>query len=231
MVSPCLRDFAMKPLFALPLLLLAPMAHAAQEDSQTWAAVHGMVGLGGRAVVNFDYQARITDEHSRAGQILLRQAIGYRINPKTSVFGGYAYVRTDNLGAKVLDEHRLFQQANFSIADMGKSGAFTGRTRLEQRFVEGSGEVGWRMRQQVRASLPIGKGFALVGSAEPFFAFNKTAWGQKAGFDQLRLFGGLAVPVARGFAIETGYMGQYIARDAKADRMNHIFSLALTINR
>lgn len=228
----------MRLLPAFALLLLAPFApaYAAEEDTQTWAAVHGMVGLGGlglggRAVVNFDYQARITDTHSRAGQILLRQAIGYRLNPKTSVFGGYAYVRTDNLGAKVLDEHRLFQQVNFSLLDGGTQGAITGRTRLEQRFVEGSGEVGWRLRQQVRGALPIGKGFALVGSAEPFLAFNRTGWGQKAGFDQLRLFGGLSVPLARGFAIETGYMGQYIAREAKADRMNHIFSLALTINR
>jgi hypothetical protein len=169
--------------------------------------------------------------HSRAGQILLRQAIGYRINPKTSVFGGYAYVRTDNLGAKVLDEHRLFQQANFSILDAGKSGVITGRTRIEERFVEGSGEVGWRMRQQIRGALPIGKGLLWWRRPNRSLPSTRPHGARKRASTNCVC---LAVWPCRWRAAlpsKPDIWANILRATREADRMNHIISLALTINR
>lgn len=217
----------------LILSLPALPARAAQNDHQVWGVVQGTVDLGGRATSAFDVQYRVTDGASRQGQVLIRPAIGVYLNKTTAAYIGYAFVTTDPLGGTPTDEHRVFEQLTFRIAGDGKGPTLTARTRLEQRFVEGwTGHTGWRLRQQVRGTLPLGdRGVALVSTLEPFVSFNTTGWGQRAGFDQMRAFAGVSLPVARGIAIEPGYMGQYVARHRQPDRMNHIISLSLSLRR
>ena len=106
-----------------------------------------------------------------------------------------------------------------------------GRTRLEERFLEGSSDMAVRARQMVRVNAPLGRGFVAIGTSELFVNLNSADWGPRAGFDQLRLFGGIGVPIARGLWIEAGYMNQYVARHARADRMNHNISLTLSLVR
>lgn len=206
-------------------------AHAAQEDEQVWLAQFSTIEVGDKVLLFSDVQLRFTDGADRLGQVLLRPAVGYRITPSDTLFLGYAYVRTEPLNGKPTDEHRVFQQALVRIA--GKPGKPTviARTRLEQRWIEGRSDMGWRLRQQVRADLPTGQGFNAIVWAEPFVNFDTTSWGQRAGFDQLRVFGGVGVPVARGIAIEAGYSGQYVNRFRVPDRLNHIASLSLTLRR
>jgi hypothetical protein len=178
----------------------ARAAGPAQNDHQVWGVVQGTVDLGGRATSAFDVQYRVTDGASRQGQVLIRPAIGVYLNKTTAAYLGYAFVTTDPLGGTPTDEHRVFEQLTFRIAGDGKGPTLTARTRLEQRFVEGwTGHTGWRLRQQVRGTLPLGdRGVALVSTLEPFVSFNTTGWGQRAGFDQVRAFAGVSLPVARG---------------------------------
>jgi hypothetical protein len=50
----------------------------------------------------------------------------------------------------------------------------------------------------VRGTLPLGnRGVALVSTLEPFVGLNPPA-GASAGFDQVRAFAGVSLPVARG---------------------------------
>ena len=109
--------------------------------------------------------------------------------------------------------------------------AFDELLNLEERFLEGSGEMALRARQWARMNVPLGGGFLAIGTGEVFVNVNSADWGARRGFDQLRLFGGIGVPVARGILIEAGYMNQYVSRYQRADRMNHNISLTLSLIR
>lgn len=217
-------------LTAASLLLTSP-ALAAQEDKQVWLANFSTIEVGDKVLLFSDVQVRLTDGADRLGQVLLRPAVGYRITPSDTLFVGYAYVRTEPLSGTPTDEHRMFQQALVRIAGKPGKVTVTGRTRLEQRWLEGRSDMGWRVRQMVRMDVPTRAGVSAIAWAEPFVNLDTTTWGQRAGFDQLRVFVGVGVPLARGIALEAGYSGQYVNRFNAPDRMNHIGSLALTIRR
>lgn len=218
-------------ILSLACFAFAAPAMAAQEDEQVWLAQQSTLSVGSKLVVFTDLQLRFTDGADRLGQVLVRPAIGYRASPSTTLFLGYAYVHTDPLTGRATDEHRAFQQATVRLAGKPGKATLTARTRLEQRFVRNGSNMGWRLRQHVRLDAPTGKGPSVIVWAEPFVNLDTTDWGQHAGFDQLRLFGGLGVPVAKGIGLEAGYSGQYINRFARPDRMNHIGSLTLTVRR
>lgn len=218
-------------LLAAASLCFPATAMAAQEDEQVWLAQFSTIEVGQKVLLFTDVQLRFTDGADRLGQVLLRPAVGYRITPSDALFLGYAYVRTEPLNGTPTDEHRMFQQALVRVAGGPGKTTVTSRTRLEQRWLEGRSGMGWRLRQQVRLETPVDKGLNAIVWAEPFVNFDTTSWGQRAGFDQLRTFAGVGVPIGKGIAIEAGYSGQYVNRFNAPDRMNHIGSLSLTIRK
>jgi len=227
---------ATKVLLAAGAVSLAAPACAAEEDTQLWTAAVAMVDVPrgeGRPplVVSADVQYRYFGNASRLGQNQVRAALGIRVNKTTVLSQGYVYTRTSPAPGVITHEHRPFQQALFRIAGNGKGVTVIGRTRLEERFLEGSGEMALRARQMVRANVPLGRGFVAIGTGEVFVNVNSADWGPRRGFDQFRAFGGIGVPVARGLWIEAGYMNQYVARHQRADRMNHNISLTLSLIR
>ncbi len=220
------------------LVLAATPALAAEDDAQVWLAQQSFLNLNQDLVLFTDVQLRLTDDAQRAGQAIVRGALGVKLDRSTTVWGGYGYIRSDPLGGRVSHEHRVFEQVTWrAFGDGAGNGTtrptLTGRTRLEQRLVDGQSGTGWRLRQLVRLDVPLGKPGSpqAVVWAEPFVGLNRTGWGQKSGFDQLRGFAGVALPVGRGVSVEAGYSGQYVSRPAREDRMNHIASLSLMIRR
>ncbi|MBX9884324.1 MAG: DUF2490 domain-containing protein [Novosphingobium sp.] len=211
---------------AATFALAAAPAHAADEDVQVWTAFTATVDASPRVVVWLEAQFRFTNDASRLGQTLLRPGIGYRFDANTVATLGYAYVPTNPPGPRFLSEHRIWEQLAFRIAGNGKGPTLTARTRLEQRFVEGTPGVGLRLRQQVRFSVPLAGKVRALAWTEPFVAFTTTQWGQRRGLDRLRSFGGLAFPVARKVTIEPGYINQWVLRPAR-DRVEHVGSLTV----
>ncbi|MGV3512573.1 MAG: DUF2490 domain-containing protein [Novosphingobium sp.] len=214
----------------------ASPACATEEDTQLWLAATAMVDVPrseGRAplVVMADTQYRYFDDAARLGQNQFRGSLGIRVNRTTALSQGYVYTRTSPSAGVVTHEHRPFQQAMFRLAGNGKGTTVIGRTRIEERFLEGSGDMALRARQWVRVNAPLGGGFVAIGTGELFVNVNSAEWGPRAGFDQFRIYGGIGVPVARGLLIEAGYMNQYVARHRRPDRMNHNISLTLALTR
>lgn len=206
----------------------APAALQAQEqDLQQWTLLAATGRVSGDLVVYAEIQPRVTDNVGRLGQLLIRPAIGVQISRDVQFLAGYAYVRTEPLGRQATDEHRAWQQLIWPIYK-GAGLTVTARTRLEQRSVEGFDELGWRLRQQVRAQAPLRPGSRVQAIlwTEPFYAFDTTDWGQRRGFDQLRTFIGLGVPLTKKLMVEPGYMNQTVFRRGE-DRSNHIASLTL----
>jgi hypothetical protein len=222
-----------KALYGIGFLALACQApvQAAETDEQIWLAQFSTFSVGNKWLVFTEAQVRQTDGLERLSQIILRPAVGYQVSDAVSVFAGYAWVHTEPKGRAANTEHRAYQQ--LSVRLTGGSGKVTvaSRTRLEQRFIVGRSDMGWRMRNLVRLDVPLGKGYSAIVSGEPFVNLDTTTWGQRAGFDQMRGFAGVGIPVARGVALEVGYAGQYVNRFGVPDRMNHIGSLSFNIRR
>lgn len=209
------------------ILATAVPAVAADQDTQVWTAVNASVDVSKKVIVALEGQARFTDDVGRLGQASLRPSIGYRIGKNTTATLGYAYVDSDPVGPARSQEHRVWQQMAYRIAVDGTGLTLTGRTRLEQRWMEGNRDMGWRLRQQVRLALPlVGKTKAFVWS-EPFFNLDDTSWGQRSGLDRVRNSFGLSIPLSKVVTIEPGYINQWQFRTG-ADRIYHIGNVSLS---
>jgi hypothetical protein len=209
----------------LSFALTAP-AIAAQEDPQAWGAATASISASDKLVVWLEAQGRFSDDASRLGQLLLRPAVGLKLDKTTTAFLGYAYVFTDPVGPASSDEHRIWQQLNFRLAGDGQGVTLTGRSRFEQRFRQGSTDMGLRFRQLLRVTAPLQGKARIVGWHESFIALDDTRWGQRSGFDRMRNFAGVALPVNANISVEPGYMNEYVKLSAQ-DRMNHIASLTV----
>ncbi|WP_448503073.1 DUF2490 domain-containing protein [Sphingomonas sp.] len=201
----------------------------ADEDTQGWAAVVAQGTVKGDLFVWLEGQWRLTDDVSRTGQVILRPAAGIRFAPDSTMLAGYAYIHSDPAEAASFGEHRLWQQVQLPLLrDARGRPLLISRTRLEQRFLEGGGDTGWRLRQFVRLQLPVARDgtIQLIGITEGFFNLVDADWGARKGNDQWRNFIGVGLPVGERFRIEPGYLNQRVFRRGE-DRTNHVLNATL----
>ncbi len=192
---------------ALALAVTSP-ACADDVDTQQWTLFTVQKNLSDRWIGYFEVQPRIGQDISELERLIVRPAIGYRLNSKVSVWQGYGWTPLFEPG--FADEHRIYQQLLYD--DRFGNTAFTNRTRLEERFIEGAGGTAVRLRSMFRLTHPIcaDKKWALVGYDEFFFNLNSTDNGPVSGFDQNRLFLGVSRQVNPQLRVETGYLMNHI---------------------
>lgn len=219
----------MSRLFLLLAISFASTARAQDlvHEPQSWFGLFAGGPLAGRFVGWFDAHARFAFGPTPVTSVLLRPGVGYRVRDDMTVFLGYLWAPVWREGRQTLDEHRLWQQWTWDLAL--KSGVkLQLRSRLEERFAQG--DVGLRFRQLARAqTAPLLQGFMLVFWDEVFLAFNDTRFGQRAGFDQNRLFLGVARPLIAKVRVEAGYFNQYLPRPSAPDPMRHAAMLNLYV--
>lgn len=192
------------------LALGAMPARADEADTQQWTLLTFQRELTSRWRLYFEVQPRfgqdLTDGDTDHGveRLLVRPAVGYRLNSKVSIWQGYGW--TPLMLPRFADEHRLFQQLLYEDR-FGKT-AFVNRARLEERFIEGAGGTAVRLRNMVRFAHPISKDerWAAVLYDELFWNLNSTDAGPVSGFDRNRLFLGVSRQVNRQLRVETGYL-------------------------
>lgn len=217
---------ARKLVFGAAALLGASPLHAA-DDTQIWTTLSASVDVSKRVAVTLEGQLRLTDDASRIGHTVFRPSVGYKLNKHVTAALGYVYTHADPAGRASSNEHRFWQQIAFRVAGNGKGVAVTGRTRLEQRWMRGADDMGWRLRQQLRAAAPLaGKVRAHVWT-EAFVTLDKTSWGQRGGLERWRNSVGVTVPVAQTITLEPGYIHQRIFMRG-ADRIYHVGSMTLS---
>ncbi len=165
-------------------------------------------------------------------QSLIRPGLGYALTDQSTVWVGYARVGNFFPDHTDIQENRIWEQYMWS----GKTplGAFTSRSRLEQRFQENGGDTGGRFRQFFRFSWPIPflPAIDFVVWDEAFVNLYQTDWGPKLqshqGLDQNRGFVGVGYRISPEIRTEIGYLNQYIQTHTIAnDRMNNIISVTL----
>ena len=218
------------------MLAMPPGARAGNLDQSGggWvtAAVAGDFGSLspklGKVLWWLDGQVRMRDESGQFWfQGLIRPGLGFAFSKSGSLLAGYAWVRTDPASKPGFYEHRIWQ--DFVWREPAGRAKRMWRTRLEERLVEDSEDVGVRLRQMMKVSWAVRSGsrLSLVAFDEFFFFLNNTDFGQDAGFDQNRAFVGLAwrFDEAGHVTVELGYLNQFEAIYAQPDRLNHLVML------
>jgi Protein of unknown function (DUF2490) len=202
---------------------------ATADDLQIWGVLNLSTDLSPKVVGNLELGGRLVEDTSRLGVALIRPTIGYKVNNDLVLHIGYAHFTTINRGVPNLEENRFFQQTNWRVGKIGKV-TVNSRTRIELRTVEGARDTGWRLRQRVQLQIPMKtKGVNLLVATEQFFALNSTTWGARAGFDQMRNFIGVSVPVGKALTIETGFQHRYQRRVGIPDRSDFVVPVTLSM--
>lgn len=213
-------------LIALVGLASAP-ARASERDRQLWNTVTAVGKLGQDAEIGLDVSARYSEDMSHLGQFLVRPTVTYQISPTVSVTGGYVYSRNDTSTDVPSHEHRALQQILVRLLRTERGVELATRIRVEQRVREGQPGVAFRLRQQLRAQLPLGEtGLRATGSCEVLVEANGPDWGPRRGIEQLRAAAGLILPISKALSAEAGYMNMRQFRRGE-NRVNDIATLAL----
>ena len=161
------------------------------DDIERGATLHDIGKIGVRDAVLL--KPGPLDEKEWA-EMRRHPALGYEILSGLTAYLGYAWVPTFREQMSTVNEHRIWQQAMWSLP-LPVALKLDVRPRLEQRLVQGSGDLGHRARLFLRAIYTPVESWPLrvVVHDEAFYQFNDTEWGARGGFDQNRLFVGLGL--------------------------------------
>ena len=233
-------------LFAIVACSLMPITSSiaqadVQEDFQIWENVTARGNFGFLNPDNPDLkrwrwwgeiQMRYRDSGQELNQMLVRPGIGYALTDRSTVFVGYAHVTNYPPVGGLVQENRIWQQYQWSGPT--PLGAFTTRSRLEERWQDNGSDTGLRFRELLKFNWPFSfhPAASFVLADEFFVNLVEANWGvptAKQGFDQNRGFAGIGYRFTPIILTEIGYMNQYINTTTK-DRMNHILSINLYLD-
>lgn len=211
---------------ALAAGFFATPALAADEDVALWNAqfVKFHADKDDKILIRLESQQRLNEEVTNLGQFILRGLVAYEVNSNLNAGVGYAYFRTES-GASpsgVIFEHRAYGEVNWRLLDEPGIRIDT-RTRLESRQWANIDDHSIRARSMVQVTVPVApSGFGPVFFTEPMVNLNDQP-NFPGGFEQIRNFGGVLIPVNENLEFMTGYMNLYQPREARPDRMDHVF--------
>lgn len=194
---------------------------ALENDIGSWLTVSAKVPLWRKWQAYLEVQPRFQRLHeSNFSENIIRTGLGYELNKKWSVFGGY-YL-SSHFDPEYTPEHRLWQQLSYSHK-FGRL-SLQSRFRCEQSWRENYDGASVRLRNQIKFSYPLGHSeWYLACSDEPFFNLNSKEHGPLAGFAQNRLFLGVGRKINKCTRVEVGYLNQYKnSRSKYPDTVNHV---------
>ncbi|MGH8477762.1 MAG: DUF2490 domain-containing protein [Methylococcales bacterium] len=177
-------------------------------------------------------QSRWDDNWNHWYQGMVRAAIGYSLSERATIWAGYTWLPTQNVGKSYVSQQDVWPAFRYVLPT--DSGTFMFRTMVESNFLPGNdGNVRVRPRQMIRFMHPleIEPRLSLIAWDEVFVRVNSTRSGGQSGFDQNRAFTGLAWNIAPDVRMEFGYLNQYLD-DAKhrKNTMHHLIMGSLFIN-
>lgn len=216
--------------FPLALFAATPALAQTTHDEGVWLNGTVMGSVKDRLIFFAEVQPRVTEGASRVTQILLRPAIGWQVSSSLALYQGYARV-IDPLDGRDRAEDRLFQQATWNVGSIGRL-EVQSRTRLEQRWRSDGDGMSLRARQMLRVEYPLSRAdrrVAALGWSEAFVGLKSADWGGVTGFDQLRTFAGVEVPLPGKSTLEVGYLNQTRDAPGRAVNMAHVASVTAFI--
>jgi len=207
---------------ALLFVLFAGGTPARADSARTWVSVNLQAGVAGPLRVQSETIVRST---LQPGIYDVEQgtSLGYRFDKTFTYWIGYVYSPVHVVGHPLVRERRLRQQVNVArIATLGPV-RLSGRARLETRWQEqAGGSSAWRLRPQVRATLPLRGRLAINLSNETFLNLTTNQFQRAAGIERMRTGLTLSIPVVRNIGFDAGYVEQHVFVRAGPDIDDHI---------
>lgn len=198
---------------AVGLAAAAPSAALADdEDAELWLNPSATRAVDARTELELETAQRFRDD-PRDDTYFLRAWIN-RDDSRENTWSLGVEQRWNGPDER---EVRLLQQVGYAIGPLDL------RTRLEQRFVSYDPQTGWRLRQRIGASVPLGRGaegWSVTADAEVFVTLRATDPDGQTGFTALRTFAGFERSFGR-YDLSIGYLRQQDIRDDRPDRIGH----------
>jgi hypothetical protein len=223
---------------AVSLVSTAAQADDLLQDAGSWLQI---VGEGSLKVVDpslekgriwLEGQSRFDDDWNHWYQGMVRAAVGYSLSDRATIWAGYTWLPTQNVGKKYSSQQDVWPA--FRYVWLTSLGTLTFRTMIETNFLPGNGDdVRVRPRQMIRFLHPLDfePRLSLITWDEFFVRANTTPSGGQAGFDQNRAFAGLGWTFNKNFRTEVGYLNQYLDDATHTNNtMHHLIMGSLFIN-
>ena len=213
-------------LLLVPAFALAAPALAG-EDTQYWQTATVNVALPSNFKIQNETVLRTSDARGFY-EVENNVMLGKKLNKVVTVWLGYTFDPQYSHGTFIRREHRLRQQVNFDgFAMIGKV-KLSGRMRLEERWREGITGTAFRLRPQVKASLPIAGKTTLTVSSEAFIDLNNTAFQSVDGTERMRNAIYVTVPVGKKFSVDFGYLNQHSFVPSGPDNSDNVLTAGIT---
>jgi Protein of unknown function (DUF2490) len=206
------------------------------QDAGSWAQV---VGEGSMKFIDpslekgriwVEGQARTNDNWDHFYQGMVRAAVGYSLSDRATVWAGYTWLPTQNLGHSYVNQQDVWPAFRYVLPT--DYGTLTFRTMFESNFLQGN-DVRFRPRQMIKFMHPFEfePRLSLIAWDEFFIRVNSTQFGGKSGFDQNRAFAGLGWTFNKNVRFEGGYMNQYLDDATHTNNtMRHLIMGSVFIN-
>ncbi len=206
-------------------LLLAALAAtpASARGMQAWSQLQ----LTGRVADGWSLASDISGRsatNNREQQLLVRLQAGRTLSDDVTIWLGYVRAETFNDDRRNGLEQRATGQLDWSAGSLGPFDLSL-RTRAEARFFRNSGNMAWRLRQQVRLTLPINDMVEISGAAEPFVTINRNSDAPRT-LDQLRLTATVSTKLTNQATLNVACYNEHVFRPERT-YVNHIIPVTL----
>lgn len=190
-----------------------------QQDFFLWSPVFLTVPLSTSFLGYADVNPRFGDDVSELNQLVLRTAVGYKLDDRWSIWQGYAWsaVYYDaNNQPDFTGENRIYQQLlyndKFPFLERFPFIKINSRSRLEERWIAHTSDTALRARTMLRVDVPLPMipSWGFVTFDEVFVNLNGVSGGPEGGFDQNRFFIGFNREFLKQFNVDLGYQMQVI---------------------
>lgn len=198
-------------LIPLICLALATPASAAKDQLELWLNPSATAALDERIFVELETAQRLRPSPSD-DTYYARLWLGREIAEDVTLSGGIER-RYEGDGREV----RFLQQIGYPLGPLG------GRTRLEQRLIEGDPDTAWRLRQRIGGAIPLSRedgGWEFVGNVEGFFVLRSSEPDAPSGLTGIRSFVGLERELGN-IELSLGYLRQQTVRRGAEDTVGH----------
>lgn len=202
---------------------------ASADDAQLWTLSRVNVKVAPRLLLGNETIFR-TSEQRGDYDLVDHVLLGYQLDRKITVWIGYTHQTAMSHGRTSAIEQRFRQQLNFdNVASFGPV-IFGGRVRLEERWRTGQIGTGWRLRPQIRLTMPLTDKVALAANHESFIDLNRTSFQSVSGEERMRNAITLSAILNKHLSAEAGYLQQHLFYPTNTVRNANVATFSLAAN-
>ncbi|MFM6932697.1 MAG: DUF2490 domain-containing protein [Novosphingobium sp.] len=203
--------------FALSFLLWSQAATASEDDAQFWAQLTIQKPLSRTVTASVEVSPRLRSSRAGGNQLQSRALIDLALNDRVSIGTGLVHVSSDGP-----NEVRPHQQVTLFLGNLSL------RTRLEERFIEGSARMSLRVREKATFRIPLSAADRVNLGAEALVTLRAQSPTRPTGLDQVRLSALLDHRFSQELSLSGGYQLTITPRKGLPTRISHVPQVTLT---